>query len=48
MTRLRTVATALFLACSIVLLGCEAAPTGTVVFEETVNGSDDDEEEDEE
>ena len=37
MTRLRTVAAALCLACSIVLLGCDAAPAGTVVFEETVS-----------
>ena len=37
MMRLRTMATALFLACSIVLLGCDAAPEGTVVFEETVS-----------
>ena len=37
MMRLRTMATALFLACSIVLLGCDAAPAGTVVFEETVS-----------
>ena len=37
MMRLRTVATTLFLACSLALPGCGATPAGTVVFEETVS-----------
>ena len=37
MTRLKTVAAALCLACSLALPGCGATPVGTVVFEETVS-----------
>ena len=37
MRRLAAVLTALCLACSLVLLGCGATPTGTVIFEETVS-----------
>ena len=37
MRRLATVLAALCLACTLVLLGCHAASTGTAVFEETVS-----------
>lgn len=37
MRRLTTMLTALCLACALVLLGCHTAPTGSVVFEETVS-----------
>ena len=37
MRRLNTILAALCLACALVLLGCEATSTGTVIFEETVS-----------
>ena len=37
MKKVTAVFAALCLACALVLLGCHAAPTGTVVFEETVS-----------
>ena len=37
MRKLATVLSTLCLACALVLLGCHTAPTGSVVFEETVS-----------
>ena len=37
MKKVTAVFAALCLACALVLLGCHAAPTGTVVFEETIS-----------
>ena len=37
MKKVTAVLTVLCLACALVLLGCHAAPTGTIVFEETVS-----------